>query len=76
MDYKDTCLSDIYATFKAYIATAKWQVKQDNRWLCRTEGFVSEYILLDFSCERIPTSQQMFNAGTSFPLFYFGINSS
>ena len=38
----------------------------------KTAGFMSEYIPLDFSRQRIPSSQQPFDTGTSLSNFDFG----
>ena len=38
----------------------------------QTAGFISEYYLLDFSCQRVPTNQQGFDAEASFSSFDFG----
>ena len=42
----------------------------------QTEGFISEFLLLDFSYQRIPTNQPRFNAGGAYFSFDFGVNYS
>ena len=40
----------------------------------QTAAFISEYLLLDFSYQKIMTSQERFDAGASFYSFDFGVN--